>query len=438
MPRPDYDVIIIGAGAAGLAAAAAIAADGRKRALVLEARDRIGGRIWTQRDPGLPSPIELGAEFIHGRVPATFELLRATGHVALDAPEKHFSLRRGSLQRLDHALFAQMQRALARVGSRRSDITFAEFLAGSGLSPEGRRVARMMAEGFDAADTTRLSARSIAEEWRSGGPADSPQFRPELGYSALMDALHRKLDGSRVRLQLRSIVRSVNWSPRGVEVSGTFLDLPFQVTARRMVVTLPLGVLQSAEDAIGAVRFTPALDSKRQALRGLVSGPVMKVALRFGASFWDEIDECRFADVSFFHAPDSAFPTYWTALPRRVPLLIAWAGGPKAQRLSEMKHDAVIAEALGGLRALFKGRSRRRLDAKLEGAWLHDWQRDPFSRGAYSYVQTGGGAARRALAKSIDGTVFFAGEAADVKGEAGTVAGALQSGQRAAREVLAS
>ena len=89
-----------------------------KRALVLEARDRIGGRIWTQREPGLPSPIELGAEFIHGRVPATFELLRATGHVALDAPEKHFSLRRGSLQRLDHALFAQMQRALARVGSR--------------------------------------------------------------------------------------------------------------------------------------------------------------------------------------------------------------------------------------------------------------------------------------------------------------------------------
>ena len=186
------------------------------------------------------------------------------------------------------------------------------------------------------------------------------------------------------------------------------------------------------------MRFTPALDSKRQALRGLVSGPVMKVALRFGTSFWDEIDECRFADVSFFHAPDSAFPTYWTALPRRVPLLIAWAGGPKAQRLSEMKHDAVIAEAVGGLRALFKGRSRRRLDAKLEGAWFHDWQQDPFSRGAYSYVQTGGGAARRALAKAIDGTVFFAGEAADVKGEAGTVAGALQSGQRAAREVLAS
>ena len=439
MSRPDYDVIIIGAGAAGLAAAAEIAADGHKsRARARSARSHRRAHLDACASPACPSPIELGAEFIHGRVSATFELLRTTGHAALDAPEKHCSLRRGSLQRLDQALFAEMQRALARIGSRRLDMSFAEFLAGSGLSPEGRRVARMMAEGFDAADTTRLSARSIAEEWRSGGPADSPQYRPEPGYSALMDALHRKLDDSSVRLQLRSIVRSVNWSPRGVEVSGAFLDIPFQVTARRIVVTLPLGVLQSAGDAEGAVRFTPALDSKRQALHSLVSGPVMKVALRFGTAFWDEIAECRFADASFFHSPDSAFPTYWTALPRRVPLLIAWAGGPKAQRLSEMKHDAVIAEAVGGLRALFKGRSRRRLDANLEGAWFHDWQKDPSARGAYSYVQTGGGAARRALAKAIDGTVFFAGEAADVKGEAGTVAGALQSGQRAAREVLAS
>ncbi len=136
MPRPDYDVIIIGAGAVGLGCRRCHRRRRPRTALVLEARDRIGGRIWTQREPGLPCPIELGAEFIHGRVPATFELLRATRHVALDAPEKHYSLRRGSLQRLDHAMFAQMQRALCTL-PRKKDISFAEFLAGSGLSWKG-------------------------------------------------------------------------------------------------------------------------------------------------------------------------------------------------------------------------------------------------------------------------------------------------------------
>jgi monoamine oxidase len=293
-------------------------------------------------------------------------------------------------------------------------------------------MAQMMAEGFDAADTTRLSAKSIAEEWRNGGPADSEQFRPERGYSALMDALHRSIEGSRVQVQLRSVVRSVFWSGRGVEVSGEFLSVPFRISARRLLVTLPLGILQSPEDGHGAVRFSPPLNSKRQALRGLASGPVIKLALKFRNAFWDEADKGSHADGSFFHAPDAAFPTYWTALPRRIPLLVAWAGGPKAERLSGMSREAMIAAAVAGLRTLF-----RRFDSPVEGAWIHDWQQDPFARGAYSYEQTGGGAARKALAKSIDKTMFFAGEAADIKGDAGTVAGALQSGQRAAREILA-
>jgi monoamine oxidase len=84
-----------------------------------------------------------------------------------------------------------------------------------------------------------------------------------------------------------------------------------------------------------------------------------------------------------------------------------------------------------------KGALKRRLRSTLEETWHHDWQSDPFARGAYSYVLTGGKKARRALAKPIDDTLFFAGEATDATGEAGTVAGALLSGIRAAREVSA-
>src|SRR5687767_14862438 len=90
MKNAAFDVLIIGAGTAGLAAAAGLAKAGRS-ALVLEARDRIGGRAWTHIEPGFPAPIELGAEFIHGKAAATFALLNEAAACAIDAPEAHWS-----------------------------------------------------------------------------------------------------------------------------------------------------------------------------------------------------------------------------------------------------------------------------------------------------------------------------------------------------------
>jgi monoamine oxidase len=187
-----------------------------------------------------------------------------------------------------------------------------------------------------------------------------------------------------------------------------------------VIVTLPLGVLQSR-----AVRFRPAPRGKPQALRRLASGPVVKAALRFDYPFWER----RAPGVAFFHAPRAPFPTFWTPLPARVPMLIAWAGGPKAERLSGHSESNLVAEALRGLRSIF-GR------IPMPGAALvHDWRSDPFARDAYSYLRVGGEGAREELAASIADTLFFAGEATDAE-ESGTVAGALRSGVRAARQVL--
>jgi monoamine oxidase len=436
MANASWDVVIIGAGVSGLAAASALRKSGLS-ALILEARDHVGGRAWTRHEPDLSAPIELGAEFIHGRVPETFELLREVGRAALDTSGAHWTLRDGKLVQNTEDLFGAIQTALERSNVlKEPDISFETWLSRSGqygLSPEAAAMARAFAEGFDAADPARVSAHFIAREWGSGGMLDSPQFRPLGGYSSVLAALTGAVDREHIRLQLQTVVREVRWQRGSVEIDATFLDQPFSVQAACAIVTLPLGVLQAPVEAAGAVRFVPPLDAKRNALQGLVSGPVLKLSLRFRRAFWEELDGGSYEDASFFHSAATAFPTFWTSLPLRAPLLTAWIAGPKAARLSTSEMPDIVRQALESLSTVFGGRPPSEFE--LEAAYLHNWQTDPFARGAYSYIAVGGGDARRMLAEPLEDTLFFAGEATDTEDEAATVTGALQSGERAAREV---
>src|SRR5258708_14630029 len=332
------DVIVIGAGAAGLAAADEFARAGRP-ARVREAGSRSGGRCWTRHFPGLSAPVELGAEFIHGRPPVTLALLQRAGRPALDSARTQRFVTDGRLRAID--AFAEARKAMRNTAALKAkDSSFATFLARKrGLSRRTRTFARMMVEGFDAADPARASARAIVEEW-CASPQLGAQFRPLGGYSALLDSLA----SSDVRLQ--NVVREIRWERGSVEVRGACLGTQFRHRAPKAVVTLPLGVLQS-----GAVRFIPALKEKRPALKKLASGPVVKIALRFRAAFWEE----QHPEVAFFPSPAPAFPTFWTPLPTRAPFLIGWAGGPKAVRLAGLKRDEVGERALPSLKALFGG-----------------------------------------------------------------------------------
>lgn len=427
--------MILGAGAAGLAAAAELAPSGRK-VLVLEARKRIGGRAWSLDVPGLPVPVELGPEFIHGRPEATFSLLRRAGLAAVDRTGDGWYTERGRLEPTGE-IFAEIRRAIARAGVPRQDVSFETYLERDlrGLSARARAFARRRVEGYDAADPARASARAIVEEWAGEDDATAAShYRPLGGYGALTAALARGLEGSRVMLQRETVVRVIRWKRGAVEVEGHRRGKPCRVTASRVIVTLPLGVLQLPAGEPGAVCFAPALDGKRAALRGLAPSPVIKVSLLFRSAFWDELDGGRYANAAFFRALAAPFPSFWTALPVRVPLLTAWAGGPRAQRLSGRPARDIIRHATASLEAVF-GR-RVRSAARPTAAWLHDWQSDPYARGAYSYVTVGGQGARKALAATVQGTLYFAGEAADYQGEHGTVAGALRSGIRAARQVM--
>lgn len=433
--RTSFDVAVIGAGAAGLAAAAELAARGPS-VCVLEARDRVGGRIFTRREPDLPVPLELGAEFVHGKPAATLQWLAGRTPL-IDASYERWVLRRGKLVQGDD-LFPELKARLKKMPRPRRDLPFAEFLAGPArahLPPRLRELALMLVEGYDAADATRASTLTTLDEWCGPGAADAPTFRPQGGYAALLASLAERLDAERVQLRLGAVVREVRWKRGNVVVTAERHGSALETTARSAIVTLPLGVLALPPDAPNAVRFVPTLAAKQRALAGLAAGPAVKLLLRFRVPFWEELDDGRYADAAFFHAPRAAFPTFWTALPVRSPVLVAWAGGPAAARLAGSDESALVERALRCLETLFAGSARCHAD--FVGAYLHDWQADPFARGAYSHVVAGGGGAHELLARPLDDTLFFAGEAADTSGESGTVAGALASGKRAAEAACA-
>ena len=425
------DVAVIGAGAAGLAAAARLTA-AHWSVILIEARDRIGGRCWTLHEAGLGVPVELGAEFIHGSPATTFSALKQGGMVAVDAGEEHWYRDNGTLSR--KSAFRQIRRAIgtsALLDAR--DMTFSAYLArarGTELDADAVAAARRMVEGFDGADPRRISARSVRDEWAEA--LGGAQSRPLGGYDGVMAALLRRASPHTFQLRLNSVVRSVEWSGGHVVVRGSRLGRPFIFSAARAIVTLPLGVLQTG--SARGVRFTPPLSTKRDALHALSAGAVLKIVMQFRGAFWETIDGARYRDAAFFHSWRAPFRTMWTTVPLRSTLVTAWAGGPPALKLIARRRDEQIAAAVMSVQSCFRARVDVR--AQLQNAWLHEWQRDPFARGAYSYVNAGGAGAREELAAPLDGTLFFAGEATDYSGESGTVAAALESGERAAREVI--
>jgi monoamine oxidase len=400
------DVLVIGGGAAGLAAAAELTRAG-VAVCVVEARDRVGGRCFTRRLPGIPVPVELGAEFIHGRPEATLSLLQQAGVAAVDSTRTQLVSFGGRLQAVN--IFQAAQR-VARTKFRGRDVSFRAFLARQRLPQLTRTLATMMVQGFDAADPSRISAREVLEEWGGAGLGAS-QPRPQGGYGPFLETLATS------NIQMQTVVRTVRWSRRSVQVEGTFRGEPWRAWAPRAIVTLPLGVLQSR-----LVRFAPRLG---KSLDKLVSGPVIRVAMAFREAFWEK----RHPGVAFFHSPEAPFPTFWTPLPMHAPLLTAWAGGPKAQRLTGKRPEALLSEALKSVRAVLPG------EEQPTAFLVHDWQADPYARGGYSYVSVGGTGAREALAAPLEDTLYFAGEATDLE-QSGTVGGALASGLRAARQVL--
>jgi len=423
------DVLIIGAGAAGLAAARELAA-ARLSVRVLEARGRIGGRVSTRRVSSLPYPIELGAEFLHGEPPELFEAIRRDDVDVRQVGGHAWCKHEGRLVRCDD-VYPSMARLFARMSADGPDRSFQQFLdeKARDFPEEVRRRAVGFVEGFNAADARRVSVRWLLESRAADREIHADrQYRVADGYDRVIQAIARPPANARYDVRLRAVVSELRWRRGSVEV---VTEAGERFSAPRAIVTLPLGVLAAPAGAPGAVRFTPALRAKQRALRALEMGAVIRITLVFRRRFWDRVA----SDLGFLFSDHPLLPTWWSRLPLREPVLVGWAAGSRGDALSRRSKPAVVRIALRALADTFsmEPSSLREL---LVSAHYHDWQADRFARGAYSWTVVGGADGMRELGEPLQQTLFFAGEATDVSGHSGTVHGAVASGMRAAREVL--
>jgi monoamine oxidase len=455
------DALIVGAGVSGLAAALELARAG-VQVEILEARDRIGGRVFTKTDPALDHSIELGAEFVHGLPPEIW--LPAQQH-DLKMTEVDGELWRS----LDGELrsgnfFGNADKILAAMDDGEPDESFLDFMARKFPGEEhaeAKRWATGYVSGFNAADPADVSVHWLvhgrdAEVQIEGDRA----FRIGGGYQKLLEVFSAELRALDVPIHLNTVVQEIQWhegsvhitsSPanEGAEHVGTgdvgtgALARPAERsyarnhhTATGALITLPLGVLQS-----DSVRFDPELPlEKRSALGKLAMGKVVRVTLCFRERFWEKLrptgDE-TLADLSFLFSGSELFPTWWTEMPERVPIITGWAPAHSAELLAGMSEGRVIKKAVEALSGLF-GVENSRVQSLLAGAYFHDWDSDPYSCGAYSYIKVGGEGCQRTLGAPLNNTLYFAGEATDTTGFNGTVHGAIASGRRAALQALKS
>jgi monoamine oxidase len=437
------DVIVVGAGAAGLAAAGRLSAAGA-RVIVIEARDRLGGRILTDPETASEAAIELGAEFVHGRAPEILELARRNRLELREIQGEAWMSRGGRLSPAD-AFFEAESKVFERLRHfDKADRSFQQFLEQecADLPPEPRQWATSYVEGFHAAHAERISAHSIRQGEEAEAAIDGDrQFRVTGGYARVVDALRAGIDPGLAAVHLGHVVTEVDWRGRDLQVRACSRGGSRTFCARAVIITLPLSLLQAPADDRGAVRFTPELAAKHSALAKLEMGHVVRVTLRFREAFWRELPDAggtlRSAEqMTFLFAPQREIPTWWTALPSRAPLLTGWVAGPKAERFSAGIAEDVQEATVAALAAAVK-LPVRRISSLLDGCYYHDWHADPFARGAYSYVLAGGAeTAQKELAQPLDGKLFFAGEATRSDGHHSTVHGAIGSGWRAADEVL--
>lgn len=422
---PPVEVIVIGAGVAGLTAAAELAPHVDSVTL-LEASNRIGGRVYTIHPQEANGPVELGAEFVHGK-PEPFTSFLKQHKLRLEEMD-------GRMLRLEHGeltsggdFFPRVMELLDSLRDSGTDRTFAEFLSTEGqrFDEETRRSASEYVSGFHAADPARVSEHAIAKSTKTGEREQSDDaFRLIGGYSQVVDALAASLPNN-VHVQLGKRVDHVDWRKHNVSVRCTDGST---YSAAALVITVPLPTWDR-------ITLAPELPQKRAALEKLAMGPVLRISLAFTQPWWHEIQQGRARNLSFLFSHHKLLPTWWSGLKSQPALLTGWSAAHRAEELSQLSADNICDAALTALVEIFS-LPRNEIESQLRSYWTHNWQTDPHVLGGYSYTLKGGSAAPRELAQPVDATIFVAGEATDFTGDNGTVHAAFNSGRRAARELL--
>jgi monoamine oxidase len=325
-----------------------------------------------------------------------------------------------------------------RRAARQEDVPFSVFLDGSKQPQPAKRISASFVEGFNAARKEIVGIGSLAIDAEASDAIDGDRsFRFFSGYDSICLALLGAIPDYQKSLRLSSVVESVHWQPGAVSVRcRSAIDYSSQlVHCSRVVITVPLGVLHAGADEPGTIHFDPEPAESLAAARSLEFGQVFRIVFRFREHFWEARED--FADAGFILSDEQLFPTWWTTLAVRAPILTGWSAGPHADALEGKSAAETAAAALRSLSHI-TGTSAERLTDLTAAVYFHDWHADPFSRGAYSYVPAGALQARKKLAEPVEDTLFFSGEATELNGHSATVHGAIASGIRAAQQIIST
>jgi len=425
----NADVIIIGAGAAGLMAAYELSKAG-KQVIVLEARGRVGGRMHTLNDD---LHTELGAEFIHGDLPVTLQLLKDANVESIPASGEMWHSRDGKFSK-NAEQFEHWDLLMEKLDQLEKDISIGDFLQqefGDEKYTSLRAWVTRFVSGYDTADPFRASAFALRREWQSEN--DDTQHRVKAGYGRMINYLVNTSEQNGTRFYLNTIAKHIHWTHGQVEVITSSNE---SFKAKQLIIALPLGVLKADLSEQASITISPSVGMCKEAISQIGFGSVVKVLLQFKTAFWEDqsITGADLGDMGFILSGE-AIPTWWTQHPSPSTLLTGWLGGPPAARKKDMSNDELLEEGLQSLSRIFNI-DISKLKSDLLTSHVVNWTTDPFTLGSYAYDTLESAEARKILNTPIDHTIYFAGEYLYDGPAMGTVEAALTSGMETARKLI--
>lgn len=413
-------IIIVGGGSAGLMAACELASG--YKIIILEASENLGGRIRTVVGDNFSMPVELGAEFVHGKLPVTLDLLDKASLKYYPVEGKMYYLNKGQLNKENYG-DKYWSELLNRMKELKNDMPLSNFLEQyfSDDKYEGlRNSARGFAEGFDLADVSKVSTKSLFGEWSH---EEDVQFRIDGGYRHLIMYLESECKRNGCEIYTNCVVKKINWKNNEVDVETADGSV---FKANKIIVTVPLHILQSQEKDADYIEFSPSIDTHIQAAKNIGFGAVIKIILEFDEAFW----QTEKKNVGFIFTSEKV-PTWWTQLPYENAILTGWLGSSKALQFKHASQQEIVKSALESLSSAFNI-SFDALHKKLLSHVITDWSTVEHICGGYSYNTIYSVDAKKILNQPVNNTVYFAGEALYEGISEGTVEAALISGKNVA------
>jgi monoamine oxidase len=411
---------IAGAGISGLIAGIELQNAGHSVS-IFEARSRTGGRIESLQVEGLI--VETGPEFIHGKLIETIGLLKKY-KIQYDRMNGKMYDARGAHLRVTYEMAEGWDQLLDKMKSLEEDLPFGEFLEKK--FPDNRFIelkksAVRFAEGFDLADVQTASTQALILEWEH---EESKQFRIPSGYGTLIRALENEFKALGGKIYLSHPVKTVDWNSNKILLSVNGNQV-FEVD--KLIISLPLSVLNREALASESVIFLPPLEEKKAAFNQIGFGTVIKIVMIWDSSFWKSM----IPDGQFIFS-DHFVPAWWTQYPLDLPMLTGWLGGPKAAQFADRPDGFFLDKAMESLSSIFSIPPEE-IRNHLKEARVFNWKNEPWSRGAYSYSLIGFRKTIAVCREPVENRIYFAGEAFYDGPYPGTVEAAVVSGLETAR-----